>query len=322
MTKKVVVTRRWPQAVEKALAQKYDVELNETDQPFDTNKMRASLAQADAVLSTVTDNLDASVFESNEVSAEIIANFGVGFSHIDIEAARSKNIVVTNTPDVLNECTADLAITLMLMINRRAGEGERELRAGKWSGWRPTHLIGSKMSGKTLGIIGFGRIGRETAKRAHFGFGMPVIACNRSKIDPEALAETNATQVDSIDILLSQADIVSLHCPGGQANKHLINAERLSLMKPDAFLINTARGEVIDEQALVNALENNRIAGAGLDVFENEPALCSGLTRLENAVLLPHLGSATRETRENMGFRVIQNLDDYFANKRPGDCVT
>lgn len=322
MKKKVVVTRRWPQAVEEALAQKYDVEFNETDQPFDNNKMRASLAQADAVLTTVTDKVEASVFESNEVSAQIIGNFGVGYSHIDIEAAKSKNIVITNTPDVLSECTADLAITLMLMISRRAGEGERELRAGKWSGWRPTHLMGCKMSGKTLGIVGFGRIGRETAKRAHFGFGMPVIAYNRSRIDPKILAETNTTQVESIDSLLSQADIVSLHCPGGDSNKHLINAERLSLMKPSSFLINTARGEVIDEQALVNALNENQIAGAGLDVFENEPALCSGLAELENTVLLPHLGSATRETREKMGFRVIQNLDEYFANKTPRDCVT
>ncbi len=321
MKKIVVLTRKWPEAVEAALAQKYDVTLNESDQPFDAAKMRSTLASADAVLTTVTDKLDGSVFESNVIKAQIIGNYGVGYSHIDIEAAKANKVVVTNTPDVLSECTADLALTLMLMVTRRAGEGERQLRAGKWNGWRPTHMIGSRMTGKTLGIVGFGRIGRETAKRAHFGFGMPVIVFNRSKIDPEVLAETNATQVESIEALLSEADIVSLHCPGGDANTHLINVQRLALMKPTSFIINTARGEVIDEQALVNALQRNEIAGAGLDVFENEPTLSDGLAELENAVLLPHMGSSTRETRDQMGFRVIQNLDEYFANKKPGDQV-
>lgn len=321
MKKKVIVTRRWPLAVETALSNKYDAVLNLHDEPFSPAQLQEALTNADAVLTTVTDKLDAGTINHSDVSAEIIGNYGVGFSHIDIDAAKAKNIVVTNTPDVLSECTADLALTLMLMVCRRAGEGERELRAGKWSGWRPTHMIGSKLTGKTLGIIGFGRIGRETAKRAHAGFGMPILAFNRSAIDKTLLAEVNAEQVESIETLLSRADIISLHCPGGDANTHLIDKQKLSLMKESAFIINTARGEVIDEQALIEALQNNRIAGAGLDVYEKEPTLYDGLKQLDNAVLLPHLGSATAETREGMGFRVLQNIDAFFNGTAPPDRV-
>lgn len=318
---KIIVTRRWPEAVEKALAERYQVTLNEGDVPFDEARMREALATADAVLPTVTDKLGASVFDGLETRARIIGNFGVGFSHIDTEAASSRDIVITNTPDVLSECTADIAMTLMLMATRRAGEGERELRDSRWTGWRPTHLIGTKLSGKTLGIIGFGRIGRETARRAHFGFGMPVVVFNRSPVAQETLDEFSAQQLDSIEAVLAQSDVVSLHCPGGAANRHLINAKQLAGMKSGAFLINTARGEVIDEAALVEALQAGTIAGAGLDVFEQEPKVHPGLLKLENAVLLPHLGSATRETREAMGFRVVQNLDDFFAGKVPSDRV-
>ncbi len=321
MQKKVIVTRQWPEAVEQALSEKYDTTFNTSDQPFSSEKLQHALCNADAVLTTVTDKLDAAVFNSTGLTAQIIGNYGVGVSHIDLAAATANNITVTNTPDVLSECTADIAMTLMLMVHRRAAEGEREIRKGSWTGWRPTHMIGSRMSGKTLGIIGFGRIGREMAKRAHAGFGMPIIAYNRSTIDPSALAAVNATQVDSIESLLSQADVVSLHCPGGQTNQHLINAERLALMKPTAFIINTARGEVIDETALVQALSNRQIAGAGLDVFEKEPTLTAGLTDLDNAVLLPHLGSSTRETREEMGFRVLKNIDEYFSHSEPSDRV-
>ncbi|MFY2825098.1 2-hydroxyacid dehydrogenase, partial [Ruegeria sp. MALMAid1280] len=236
-------------------------------------------------------------------------------------SARDLGMTVTNTPDVLSECTADLAITLLLMVARRAGEGERELRAGNWSGWRPTHLVGTKVSGKTLGIIGFGRIGQEVARRAHHGFGMDILVYNRSKVATDVLARCNATQVDAIDDLLPQCDFVSLHCPGGAANRHLINSRRLNLMKQDAFLINTARGEVIDEWALIQALMFDMIGGAALDVFDGEPRISPDLLQCDNLVMLPHLGSATRESREAMGFRVLDNLSDFFAGKTPRDKV-
>jgi glyoxylate reductase len=245
----------------------------------------------------------------------------VGFAHIDTEAAKSRGIAVTNTPDVLSECTADIAMTLLLMVARRAGEGERELREGRWTGWRPTHLIGTKVSGATLGIIGFGRIGQAMAQRAHFGFGMRIVVQNRSPVPTEVLARYNATQVPTIEDLLPQCDFVSLHCPGGTANRHLINARRLDLMKPSAFLINTARGEVIDEHALAQSLWFGTIAGAGLDVFEREPQVPDTLLNADNLVLLPHLGSATRETREAMGFRVLENLTAFFDGRTPRDRV-
>jgi len=321
MKKKVILTRRWPEQVEQVLAEKYDCEFNTTDIAFDQQKYRDALQRADALLSTVTDNLDASVMSVKEPRTRVIANFGVGYSHIDLEAAKSNNIAVTNTPDVLSDCTADLAMTLLLMSARRAGEGERELRSGGWTGWRPTHLMGRKVSGKKLGIIGFGRIGRAMARRAHAGFGMNIKVFNRSTVPSAALDAVAAESVASVEDLLRVCDFVSLHCPGGGANTHLINSARLAVMKPDAFLINTARGEVVDEDALIDALANNRLAGAGLDVFENEPAIDSRFLKLSNAVLLPHLGSATQETRDAMGFRVVSNLDQFFSGSEPADRV-
>ncbi len=321
MRPKVIVTRRWPRTVEEALHERYDVTLNRSDRPLSTAELRDAIAGADAVLPTVTDKLDASVFDRGRVRTKILGNYGVGFSHIDVDTTKALGITVTNTPDVLSECTADIALTLMLMAARRAGEGERELRSGRWTGWRPTHMIGQKLSGKTLGVIGFGRIGREVARRARFGFGMNVLAYNRSPVAEEVLAESGARQAGSIEELLAQSDFVSLHCPGGAENRHLIDARRLMQMKPTAILVNTARGEVVDEEALVEALMARRIAGAGLDVFEGEPAINRGLLACENAVLLPHLGSATTETREAMGFRVLQNIDDFFQGRTPRDKV-
>ena len=207
------------------------------------------------------------------------------------------------------------------MVARRAGEGERELRAGEWTGWRPTHLVGTKVSGKTLGIVGFGRIGQEMARRAHHGFGMKIVVQNRSRVSPDVLARFNATQVDGLEDLMPKCDFVSLHCPGGPANRHLINTRMLNLMKPDAFLINTARGEVIDELALSRALWFETIGGAGLDVFDGEPRINPDLLDCDNLVMLPHLGSATREAREAMGFRVLDNLTDFFAGREPRDRV-
>lgn len=318
---KVLVTRRWPQAVEAQMAANFDVDLNQADKPLTEADFREAMTRYDAILPTVTDKLPATVFQAGTPKTKILANYGVGFAHIDTEAAKSRGIAVTNTPDVLSECTADIAMTLLLMVARRAGEGERELREGRWTGWRPTHLIGTKVSGATLGIIGFGRIGQAMAQRAHFGFGMRIVVQNRSPVPTEVLARYNATQVPSIEDLLPQCDFVSLHCPGGAANRHLINARRLDLMKPSAFLINTARGEVIDEHALAQSLWFGTIAGAGLDVFEREPQVPDALLNADNLVLLPHLGSATRETREAMGFRVLENLTAFFDGRTPRDRV-
>jgi glyoxylate reductase len=318
---KVLVTRRWPQAVEEKMAQIFDLSLNTSDTPLTEAEFTTALGQYDAILPTVTDRLPAAVFESTAPRKRILANSGVGFAHIDTAAAKDRGIAVTNTPDVLSECTADIAMTLMLMVARRAGEGERELRDGRWTGWRPTHLIGTKVSGATLGIIGFGRIGQAMAQRAHFGFGMKIIVQNRSAVPAEVLARYNAVQVPTIEDLLPQCDFVSLHCPGGVANRHLINSRRLDLMRPGAFLINTARGEVVDEHALAQALWFGTIGGAGLDVFEREPKIPRELLDSDNLVLLPHLGSATRETREAMGFRVLENLSDFFEGRQPRDRV-
>ncbi len=317
----VLVTRRWPAAVEAQLTEHYNAVLNTGDKPMSPAEIRDALKLYDAVLPTVTDSLSAEALDVPGAQTKILANYGVGYSHICEPSARNLGMTVTNTPDVLSECTADLAMTLLLMVARRAGEGERELRAGNWSGWRPTHLVGTKVSGKTLGIIGFGRIGQEMARRAHHGFGMKILVQNRSAVSAEVLKQFNAMQVESVDDLLPKCDFVSLHCPGGSTNRHLINGRRLDLMKPDAFLINTARGEVVDERALVQSLMFDTIGGAALDVFDGEPRISPDLLQCDNLVMLPHLGSATREAREAMGFRVLDNLSDFFAGRTPRDQV-
>ncbi len=318
---KILLTRRWPKAVEKHLMERYDVTLNETDQPFETSELRDAMTRYDAVCPTVSDRMGADVFKAPEIRAKILGNYGVGFSHIDVNACKSREIVVTNTPDVLTDCTADLAMVLMLMVARRAGEGERQLRSRSWTGWRPTHMLGAKVSGKTLGLVGFGRIGQATAIRAHKGFGMKVLYFSRHRAAPEIEAETGGQYVDSLDDLIVESDFISLHCPGGADTRHLINAQRIERMKPGAFLINTARGEVVDEDALIDALKHNRIGGAGLDVYEREPDVPNGMIALNNVVLLPHLGSATTETRVAMGMRVAANLDAFFDGKEPPDRV-
>ena len=318
--KKIIVTRRLPERVQRKLAEHFDPVFNELDVPMTSDQISDALCNCDGLLPTVTDKVDGTALQG-PIAAKIIANYGVGYSHIDIDAARTVGLCVTNTPDVLSECTADIAMTLMLMCARRAGEGERELRAGRWAGWRPTHLIGAKLSGKTLGIVGFGRIGQETAKRANHGFGMKVIVQNRSQVPPDRLAACAARQVQSLDELLAEADFVSLHCPGGHANQHLINAKAISAMKPGSFLINSARGEGVDDIALAEALQNGHLGGAGLDVFDGEPKIRPELLACDNAVLLPHLGSATAETRDEMGFRAIDNLIAFFDGKVPPDRI-
>ena len=322
MTKpKILVSRRWPEAVETAMVKKYDVTFNIKDKPLSTNEFKDALSIYDAILPTVTDKISSEVFKVKNPRTKIFGNYGVGFSHIDIPAAKAAGITVSNTPDVLSDCTADITLTLMLMAARRAGEGEREVRSGNWEGWRPRHLIGTRITGKSLGIIGFGRIGREVAKRAHFGFGMKIVVQNRSKIGNDILIRTNANQVDNLDELLETSDFISLHCPGGDDNHHLISTKQFKKMKNSAILINTARGEVVDDNALILALKSKEISAVGLDVFNNEPNINPELMKFENAILLPHLGSATQETREAMGFRVLDNIADFFEGKVPRDKV-
>jgi lactate dehydrogenase-like 2-hydroxyacid dehydrogenase len=321
-TPKVLLTRRWPSEVEHYLSQRYDLTVNDQDTPMDAPALRAALASNDAVCPTVTDKLTADILSAASAGTlKILGNYGVGFSHIDITACQRLGITVTNTPDILTDATAELAITLMLMSARRTGEGERQVRANQWPGWAPTRMIGSGVTGKTLGLIGFGRIGQSTAQKAHHGFGMKVLYYSRKRATPEVESRTGSQHCANLDDLLENSDFVSLHCPGGAETRHLLDAARLDRMKRSAFLINTARGEVVDESALAEALRNRVIAGAGLDVYEHEPRVPDAFRGLENVVLLPHLGSATLETRVAMGMRVAENLERFFAGLEPGDRV-
>jgi glyoxylate reductase len=313
---RVLITRRWPKAAEDAAKARFDVTVNADDAPMDSAALADAMRTHDAVACTVTDRMDAAVFPG--AKAKILANFGVGYSHIDVEAARAAGVMVSNTPGVLTDCTADLAMALILAAMRRLTEGERELREGRWSGWRPTHLIGAKPTGATLGVIGYGRIGRALARRAALGFGMRVVYFNRSPITDDDLG---AQPLDSVEAVLAEADIVSLHMPGGAANRHVIDARRLALMKPGAFLINTARGEVVDEAALAAALTAGRLGGVGLDVFEDEPAIHPDLLAAPNAVLAPHLGSATQATREAMGMMALDNIAAALEGREPPNRV-
>ena len=317
----VVVTRRLPAPVEEQLAQEFDARLNRDDHPLSVAELQDALGTADALLPTVTDRLNGDVLSVEPLRVRIIANYGVGFNHIDVTAAKRRGLVVTNTPDVLTDDTADDAVMLMLIVARRAGEGERYVRAGRWTGWGPTHLLGTKVSGKTLGVIGMGRIGRAVARRAHHGFGMRVIFHDPFPPPADVVAELGAERRSTIEAVLREADFVSLHSPATPETHHLINAERLALMKPGAFLINTARGDIVDEATLVDALKRRIIAGAALDVFEREPQVSPDLLTMENVVLLPHLGSATQETRVAMGLRALENLKAFFAGIPPRDRV-
>ena len=280
--------------------------------------MRAGMREADALLCTVTDRLGDDILGAEPRRVGILANYGVGVDHIDLVAARALGIVVTNTPDVLTDDTADLTMALLLAVARRVGDGEREVRRGEWSGWRPTHMLGTRVSGKTLGIVGFGRIGRAVARRAQ-GFGMRVLFHSRA---PHSHPDVpRAEPAPDLDALLAESDFVSLHVPATDETHHLIDARRLRRMKREAFLINTARGSVVDHDALIEALESGRIAGAGLDVYPEEPRVPPPLLVLPNVVLLPHIGSATVEGRVAMGERALANLRAYFAGEEPPDRV-
>lgn len=322
MTKpKVIVTRRWPEVVENRLRELYDVQINEDDHPMSADELKNALRNADAVLPTVTDPITADVLSAEPMRCKILGNFGVGFNHIDIAAAKARGLVVTNTPEVLTDCTADIAMLLMLAIARRGMEGDRHVRLGLWTGWRPTHMMGTKVTGKTLGLVGMGRIAQAMARKAHFGFNMKIIFTDPFPPPQSVIEELDAVKLDTIEEVLKQADFVSLHCPGGKDTYHLLNEDRLALMKPSAYLINSARGDVVDNQALIKALKTRGIAGAGLDVFEGEPKLDPGFLELENAVLLPHLGSATIETRIAMGNRVLENVEAFFKGQPPHDRI-
>ena len=316
---KVIVTRRWHEEVEQLLVERFDTTLNEDDHPMSTAELQQALRDADAVLPTVSDKVNAEVLGIGDMRAKILGSNGVGFNHIDLDAAKAAGLTVTNTPEVLTDCTADLAMALMLAVARRVGEGERHLRGGEWTGWRPTHMMGTSVTGKTLGLIGMGRIARAVAARAAHGFNMKIVFHDPFPPRDEDIAGLNAVACDSPQDVFAQADFVSLHCPGGKETYHLIGTEALKAMQPHAFLINTARGDVIDEAALVAALEAGEIAGAGLDVFEKEPQVTAGLLKMENVVLLPHLGSATRETRKAMGMRVVENIEAFFNGETPRD---
>lgn len=316
----MVVTRRLPQPVEDELIRLFDARLNPNDEPLSAVELKEAVVSADGLLPTVTDRVTADVLGAEPRRAGIIANFGVGYNNIDVEAAKAHGIAVTNTPGALTDCTADLAMTLLLSVARRAGEGERHLREGSWTGWRPTHMMGTKVTGKTLGIIGLGRIGQAVARRAHHGFGMRILYHNRTPVPAEQIAGLDA-EFRSLEDLLAESDFVSLHCPATPDTRQMINASTLALMKPGAFLINSARGDVVDEAALVDALRSGVLAGAGLDVYEGEPAVTPALIEMDNVVLLPHLGSATTETRVAMGMRAVANLQAFFNGEPPPDRV-
>jgi lactate dehydrogenase-like 2-hydroxyacid dehydrogenase len=318
---KVFITRRWPASVEEKLRNLYDVTLNETDRPLTADEFKAALQQYDAVCPTVCDSFPAEILNVEDKRCKILANFGVGYNHIDIPAAKANELIVTNTPDVLTQSTADIAMTLLLMTARRGAEGDRLVRAKKWTGWCPTHMLSSNVTGATLGLIGFGRIGQAMARKAHHGFDMNIIYYNPSAANEYVTQDLQAKRCNTVEEVLAKADFVSLHCPAGANTKHLINAQTLTLMKPSAHLINTARGDVVDSVALCEALKNKQIAGAGLDVYENEPHIYEGFLALENVELLPHLGSATLETRTAMGEKVLANLAAYFAGDTLPDRV-
>lgn len=317
---RVTVSRRLPQAVETRMAELFDVELNFTDTALSRAELAARMAATDVFVPTVTDEIDAPLIEAAGPDLKLIANFGTGVDHIDLAAARAKGITVTNTPGVLTDDTADLVMSLILSVPRRLSEGEKLLRAGQWSGWTPTGLLGHRITGKRLGIVGMGRIGQAVAARAK-AFGLSIHYHNRHRLPKAAEEPLEATWWPSVEAMLERVDIVSLNCPETAETRHLMNAERLKLMQPHAYLINTARGALVDEAALAAALAAGRIAGAGLDVYEDEPAIHPRLAELPNVVLLPHLGSATFEGRQAMGEKVITNIRVFADGHRPPDQV-
>ena len=316
----VVVTRKLPDATETRLMELFDVKLNVSDEPMSSKELLEAMKSAEVLVPTVTDVIDEEFFKEVGPKLKLIANYGTGVDHINLSAARDKGIMVTNTPDVLTEDTADMTMALILTVPRRLIEGEKVLRSGKWSGWSPTWMLGHRIFGKRLGIIGMGRIGQAVAKRAR-GFGLSIHYHNRNPVHEEIEAELEATYWESLDQMLARMDFVSVNCPHTPATFHLLSARRLKLLQSHAVIVNTARGEIIDESALSRLLQADEIAGAGLDVFEHEPAVNPKLVALDNVVLLPHMSSATFEGRQDMGEKVVINIQSFSDGHTPPDRV-
>ncbi len=316
----VVITRKLPDTIETRLMELFDVRLNVDDEAMSEAKLTEAVKTADVLVPTITDTIDAKLIAAAGKKLKLIANYGTGVDHIDLAAAREKGITVTNTPDVLTEDTADMTMALILAVPRRLVEGERIVRSGDWSGWSPTWMLGHRIFGKRLGIIGMGRIGQAVARRAR-GFGLSIHYHNRNRVHEEIENELEATYWESLDQMLAHMDFVSVNCPHTPATYHLLSARRLKLLQPHAVIVNTARGEVIDENALTQVLQSGDIAGAGLDVFEHAPAVNPKLLALDNVVLLPHMGSATFEGRGDMGEKVVINIQTFVDDHTPPDRV-
>ena len=317
---KIVVTRKLPEPIETRMMELFDARLNLEDIPLTRDELLMAVQTAEILIPTVTDNIDSEIINSAGSQLRMIANFGVGVDHINLSSAALKDIIVTNTPDVLTQDTADLTMALILMTPRRMGEGERIVRNSEWTGWTPTHLMGHRINGKRLGIIGMGRIGTAVAERAR-GFGLTVHYHNRNRVTDEIESKLEATYWDSLDQMLAHMDIVVITCPSTPATFHLLSERRLQLLQPNCFIVNTSRGNIIDEKALLTMLESGAIAGAGLDVFENEPIIDPKFLKMENVVILPHLGSATIEGRIAMGECVIVNAKSFVDGHKPPNRV-
>jgi glyoxylate reductase len=320
----VIVARKLPDTIETRMCELFDTRLNLTDTPMSQAELAAAAKMADVLVPTVTDRIDAAVIEQASPRLRLIANFGNGVDNIDVAAAIARGMTVTNTPGVLTEDTADMTMALILAVPRRLAEGSNVLISDKdWTGWTPTWMLGHRLGGKRLGIIGMGRIGRAVARRAR-AFGLQIHYHNRRRVPPAVEAQLEATYWESLDQMLARMDIVSVNCPHTPATYHLLSARRLKLMRPDAYIVNTARGEIIDENALARMIEAGELAGAGLDVFEHEPAVNPRLVRLAKSgkvLLLPHMGSATLEGRVDMGTKVIINIQTFMDGHTPPDRV-
>ena len=316
----VIVTRKLPDVIETRMMELFEARLNPDDQPMAKAALIEAVKSCEVLVPTVTDRIDSSVLAHAGERLRLIANYGTGVDNVDVEAAYKRGITVTNTPGVLTEDTADMTMALILAVSRRLVEGERLARSGEWSGWSPTSMLGHRIWGKRLGIVGMGRIGSAVARRAK-GFGLSVHYHNRRRVHGSVEQELEATYWESLDQMLARMDIISVNCPHTPASFHLLSARRLALLPPHSIVVNTSRGEVVDEQALTRLLRERKIAGAGLDVFEHEPAINPKLRQLENVVLLPHMGSATIEGRIDMGEKVIINIKTFSDGHRPPDRV-
>jgi glyoxylate reductase len=317
---KVIVTRKLPDAVETRMRELFDTELNLDDRPMDVEALRAAVARADVLACTITDRIDGEIIAAAGDRLKLIANFGVGVDHIDVAAAHARGVMVTNTPGVLTEDTADLTMGLVLAAARRVVEGANIVQAGEFHGWSPTWMLGRRLRGKRLGVVGMGRIGQALAKRAR-AFGLSIHYHNRKPVSPRIAEELEATYWESLDQMLARMDVVSVNCPHTPATYHLLSARRLRLLQPHALIVNTARGEIIDEAALAGMLQRGELAGAGLDVYEHEPAVNPKLLKLPNVVLLPHMSSATIEGRIDMGEKVIINIRTWMDGHKPPDRI-